>query len=120
MAATEREALVAEMGPQAVPPGTAARLNLDALTLNMLTDGMLELVWTEPSAGLGRELEELQHAVGDGPSWRPPGRAGSWPSRTWRRPTPRSGPTSSRPPRARPSARSSPSPSRSASPPSVS
>ncbi|QDQ16445.1 GAF and ANTAR domain-containing protein [Streptomyces spectabilis] len=52
-----------------MPPGAARLLGLDALTLNMLAhDGHLEFLWCDPATGLGPELDNLQYALGDGPT----------------------------------------------------
>ncbi|MFD0418313.1 GAF and ANTAR domain-containing protein [Streptomyces sp. NPDC127108] len=57
------------LGLRAVPTGLVRLLGLDALTLSAITSNDLpELVWSEPPEGLGPALEELQFAVGDGPT----------------------------------------------------
>ncbi|WP_271208587.1 GAF domain-containing protein [Streptomyces poonensis] len=56
-------------GLRAVPAGTARRIGLDALTVSaVVCGGLPELVWSDPPEGLGPELEELQFALGDGPT----------------------------------------------------
>ncbi|WP_260333707.1 GAF and ANTAR domain-containing protein [Streptomyces beigongshangae] len=62
-------ALRPDGGLRAVPPGTARRLGLDALTVSAVVLGdLLELVWSDPAEGLGPELEELQFTLGEGPT----------------------------------------------------
>ncbi|MFI1409551.1 GAF and ANTAR domain-containing protein [Streptomyces sp. NPDC020707] len=57
------------LGLRGLPAGLARLLGLDFLALSAVThSGLPELVWDEPSGGLGAELEELQFALGDGPT----------------------------------------------------
>ncbi|GHF01571.1 GAF domain-containing protein [Streptomyces longispororuber] len=62
-------------GPRGVPADTVRSLGLDALTMSVTAgDGLPELVWSQPPEGLGPELEELQFALGDGPTFEAAGR----------------------------------------------
>jgi len=63
------DAAWAGYGLGAVPAGITGRFGLDALTVNATVPGdLVELVWCDPSDGLGPELEDLQFALGDGPT----------------------------------------------------
>src|SRR4051812_32739108 len=55
----------------AAPAATAARLlRLDAVTVSLLpARGAPELLWTDPADRFGHTLEDLQYAVGEGPTW---------------------------------------------------
>ncbi|MEV7548095.1 hypothetical protein AB0N89_00555 [Amycolatopsis sp. NPDC089917] len=56
-------------GLRSVPEGVARVFGMDALTVSGIHGGLPELVWSDPAKGLGPELEELQFALGDGPTW---------------------------------------------------
>ncbi|MFD7813135.1 ANTAR domain-containing protein [Streptomyces sp. NPDC059785] len=54
----------------ALPAGAAGLLGLDVLCLAAVArGGSLELLWCDPTAGLGPELDNLQYSLGDGPTW---------------------------------------------------